>query len=61
MERGGPVILLRAASSGIAALLLFHFLGLFPGVYLLAAATLLFLLGGWQQAKQKVPVPGKTA
>ncbi len=31
--------------------LLFHFLGLFPAVYLLAIVTLLFLVGGGLQVR----------
>jgi len=49
--RGGRIVLLCAASTGVTALLLLRFLGPFLGVYLLAGVTLLFLLGGWLQAK----------
>lgn len=49
--RGGLVVLLCAASTGVTALLLLRFLGPFLGFYLLAVVTLLFLLGGWLQAK----------
>jgi hypothetical protein len=51
-ERGGWIVLLCAASTGLTCLILFHFLGLFVGVYLTAAVTLLFLIGGWMQVKQ---------
>jgi hypothetical protein len=52
MDRGGRIVLLCAASTAISAILLFRFLGLFPGVYLLAVVTLLLLAGGWLQAKE---------
>ncbi len=51
MGRGGRIVLLCAASTGVTALLLLRFLGPFLGFYLLAVVTLLFLLGGWLQAK----------
>ena len=51
MDRGGRIVLLCAASTGTSALLLFHFLGLFPAVYLLAIVTLLFLVGGGLQVR----------
>lgn len=52
MDRGGRIVLLCGASTGGSVLLLFHFLGLFPAVYLFTVATLLFLVGGWLQAKE---------
>lgn len=51
--RGGWIVLLCAVSTGLTGLILFRFLGLFVGVYLTAAVSLLFLLGGLMQAKQK--------
>lgn len=51
MDRGGRIVLLCAASTGVTALLLLRFLGPFLGVYLLAAVALLFLFAGWLQAK----------
>jgi len=51
MERGGRIILLCGACTGVSALLLLRFLGAFAGVYLLAAVTLLLVLGGTLQAK----------
>ncbi len=52
MDRGG-IVLWCAASAGVSTLLLFCFLGGFPGAYLLAVVTVLFLIGGWLQSKQK--------
>lgn len=51
-EKGQRVVLLCAVSTGLTSLILFHFLGLFAGVYLTAAVALFFLLGGVMQAKQ---------
>jgi len=51
-ERGGGIVLLCAASTGVTALLLLVFLGPFVGVYLTGAVTVLFLIGGWLQQKQ---------
>jgi hypothetical protein len=55
MDRGGRIVLLCAATTGACVVLLFHFLGRFPAVYLLAIVTLLFLAGGWLQAKEPEP------
>jgi len=49
MERGGTIVLLCAAGNAVTAGVSFYFLGLFVGVYLLAAVTVLFLIGGWFQ------------
>ncbi len=51
MERGGRIVLLCGACTGVSALLMLRFLGAFIGVYLLAAVTLLLVLGGTLQAK----------
>ncbi len=51
-ERGGGIVLLCAASTGVTALLLLGFLGPFVGVYLTGAVTVLFLTAGWLQLKQ---------
>jgi hypothetical protein len=51
MERGGRIVLLCGACTGVSALLMLRFLGAFPGVYLLAVVTLLLVLGGTLQAK----------
>jgi hypothetical protein len=51
MEHGGRIVLLCGACTGVSALLLLRFLGAFVGVYLLAAVTLLLVLGGTLQAK----------
>jgi hypothetical protein len=51
MERGGRIVLLCGACIGVSALLLLRFLGGFAGVYLLAAVTLLLVLGGTLPAK----------
>jgi CHASE2 domain-containing sensor protein len=52
-DRGGRIVLLCAATAGVTAALLFCFMGLFPGVYLLAIVTVLYAIGGWLQAKQR--------
>lgn len=51
LDQGGCIVLLCGACTGVSALLMLRFLGAFPGVYLLAAATLLLVLGGTLQAK----------
>jgi hypothetical protein len=51
MERGGRIVLLCGACTGMSAMLLLRFVGAFIGVYLLAAVTLLLVLGGTLQAK----------
>lgn len=53
MERAGRIVLMCAATSAVTAVLFLRFLGLFPGVYLLAIVTVLFLIGGWPQDQQK--------
>ena len=53
--RGGGIVLWCAASAGVSTLLLFCFLGGFPGAYLLAVVTVLFLIGGRLQSKQNPP------
>ena len=52
-ERGGWIVLLCAASTGLTGLILLRFLGPFIGVYLTVVVVLLFLIGGWLQVKQK--------
>ncbi|HXL20866.1 MAG TPA: hypothetical protein VOA78_00240 [Candidatus Dormibacteraeota bacterium] len=49
LDRGGPIVLLCAAANAVNGFLLFHFLGPFIGVYLVAVVTLLFLIGGYLQ------------
>ncbi len=51
MERGGRIVLLCGACTGVSALLMLRFLGAFIGVYMLAAVTLLLVLGGTLQVK----------
>lgn len=51
-ERGGRVVLLCAAFIALDDLICLYFLGPFIGVYLLSTVTVLFLIGGWLQAKQ---------
>ena len=51
MGGGGWIVLVCAASTGVSALLALHFIGLFPGFYMLAVVTVLFLVGGWMQCK----------
>lgn len=50
-KQGARIVLLCAATSGATAGILWGFLGLFAGVYLLAAATMLLLIGGWLQRR----------
>jgi hypothetical protein len=52
MTRGGWIVLLCALFTAIDAVILLYFLGPFVGVYLLTAVTVVFLIGGWLQAKQ---------
>src|SRR5690348_4884225 len=52
MGRGGRIVLLCGACTGVSALLLLRLLGAFIGVYLLAAVTLLLVLGGTLQSKE---------
>jgi hypothetical protein len=52
LKHGGRIVLLCGACTGVSALVMLRFLGAFPGVYLLAAATLLLVLGGTLQAKE---------
>jgi len=51
-ERGGRTILLCAAFLVLDIIIMLYFLGPFIGVYLLSIVTVLFLIGGWLQAKQ---------
>jgi hypothetical protein len=51
MERGGRIVLICAATMILDGALLFHFLGPFIGVYVTVAVAILFLAGGWMQAK----------
>ena len=51
MERGGRIVLICAATMILNGALLFHYLGLFIGVYVTLAVAILFLAGGWMQAK----------
>ena len=53
MGRGGWVVLSCGATTGVTALLLLRFLGPFIGFYLLTVVTVLFLVGGWIQAKNQ--------
>jgi hypothetical protein len=52
-KQGGRIVLLCAAISAVTAGILWSFLGLFIGVYLLGAATVLLLIGGWMQGKRE--------
>jgi len=51
MERGGRIVLICAAAMILDGALLFRFLGPFIGVYVTLAVAILFLAGGWMQAK----------
>jgi hypothetical protein len=53
MERGGPLVLIAAAANVACAVILWRFLGFFPGVYLLTAVTVFLTIGGWLQLKDK--------
>lgn len=55
LERGGPIVLLCAAANAINGFLLFHFLGLFIGVYLVSIVTVLFFAGGYLQVRASPP------
>ncbi|MGC1483523.1 MAG: hypothetical protein WA789_07015 [Candidatus Acidiferrum sp.] len=52
IERGGRIVLICAATMALNGALLLRFLGIFVGVYISLAVALLFLAGGWMQAKQ---------
>jgi len=52
MERGGRIVLLCAAMMGANAVLVFHFVGLFIGVYAVSLVTILYAAGGWLQSKK---------
>lgn len=52
-ERGGWIVLLCAASTGLTGLILLRFLGPFLGFYLTSVVFLLFLFGGSMQTRQK--------
>lgn len=49
MERGGMIVLLCAAMNAANALLVWHFFGLFIGVYAVSIVALLYLAGGLRQ------------
>ena len=50
-ERGASIVLVCAFANATNGFLLFHFLGLFIGVYLVTLVTLLLLAGGLLQLK----------
>lgn len=51
MERGGGIVLVIAAANAVCAVVMWHFLGLFPGVYLIAGVTILLAIGGALQVR----------
>ena len=51
LDRGGSIVLLCAAATAANGFLLFHFLGPFIGVYLVAVVAMLFFVGGYLQVK----------
>jgi peptidoglycan/LPS O-acetylase OafA/YrhL len=55
MERGARIVLVCAVASAANAFLLLYFLGPFIGVYITAAVTLIFLVGGALQTKAASP------
>jgi hypothetical protein len=57
MERGALIVLITAAANAVCAALLWRFLGFFPGVYLLAAVTILLALGGALQVRHRMQEP----
>jgi hypothetical protein len=52
IERGGRIVLICAATMFLNGALLFHYVGLFFGVYVTLAVAILFLAGGGMQAKR---------
>ena len=53
LEKGGAIILVIAAANAVCAVVMWHFLGFFPGVYLIAGVTILLAIGGALQYKDK--------
>jgi hypothetical protein len=53
IARGGKIVLLCASYSGVTAVILLQFLGLFSGVLLLLVVTNFLAIGGWLQTKQR--------
>jgi hypothetical protein len=49
VERGGAIVLLCAAMNAANALLVWHFFGLFIGVYAVSIVAMLYLVGGLLQ------------
>jgi len=49
IQRGGPVVLLCAAMNAANGLLVWHFFGLFIGVYAVIVVAILYLAGGLLQ------------
>lgn len=49
MERGGAIVLLCGAMNAANALLVWHFFGLFIGVYAVSIVAVLYLAGGLLQ------------
>src|SRR3954462_14584402 len=54
MARGGAIVFLCAVYSGLTGILLWRFMGIFAGVYLLAVVTMFLLMGAWLQMKHSV-------
>lgn len=52
MAGGGRFVLICAATMGLNAALLLHFVGPFFGVYVSVVVALFFLAGGWLQIKK---------
>ena len=53
LEGGGAIVLVTAAANAVCVVMTWHFLGLFIGVYLLSAVTILLGIGGAMQAGAK--------
>jgi hypothetical protein len=53
LERGGRIVLLCAVIMGANAALVFHYVGLFIGVYAVSLVTVLYATGGWLQSKAR--------
>ena len=53
IDRGGLIVMLCGVTMGLTGLVMFHFMGPFPPVFVGLVIALLFLAGGWMQMKQK--------
>jgi glucose-6-phosphate-specific signal transduction histidine kinase len=51
LGKGGRIVLLCAATMLANALVVYHFMGGFIGVYISVVVAVFFLAGGWMQSK----------